>query len=203
LHLVLANLRLQRGQLRLGVLMGRFRLFELGLAHSADIEQALHARQLLLAVGEIGFTGGALRFDGRDGRLLAIGVDLNERLPCPHPIARGDQDLADDPFDLRLNRGRPERSDAGDELGRIRNRLRGEGDGLDLCGGNSGLPGHSGVLAGAAGGRKKNDERQWNESGHRERHTRTAPRRRHRAGGARAPTKIRMGRLQTASSELR
>ena len=111
LHLVLANLRLHGGQLRLGVLVRRLGLLELGAADRAGVEQLLHARELLLGEREVGFAREPLRLGRRDVACCLSGSIWMRGCPAPTRSPAHDEDLPDDALDLRLHRRRPQRTD--------------------------------------------------------------------------------------------
>ena len=132
LYLLFVNLRLDCRELRLGVLVRRLRLIELRAADRAGVVQLLQPRQLLACVSQIGLARRALRLGRRHRRLLPVRIDLDERAPRGYAVARLHEDLAHEPFHLRLHDRRTEGTDRRDVLGRLRERLRLERDGLHL-----------------------------------------------------------------------
>jgi hypothetical protein len=83
----LANLRVERGELRLRRPQRVLRLIEFLSADRASLDERVEALQLLGPVLNVGFDARAVGLGAAHRGLLAILVDLYERRPDLHSIA--------------------------------------------------------------------------------------------------------------------
>ncbi len=127
---LLANLFVERLQLRFGGAQLRLELLDLALADRAGAQQRLVARDLLLREFDVRLAHRAHRLQRPEGRLLRRRVDFEQQRALRDALARSHRDAGQEPFDFRLDGARAARLRRRHVFGGLLDRLRGERDDL-------------------------------------------------------------------------